>query len=80
MDEGSLSRAIRADNPRTETLERIGKVLDLTVDELCGEDDTAIVRPHRGVTDPALDDWEAQIDRWLEEGSAVGGRRSAEER
>lgn len=66
MDESTLSRALRADNPRRATLERISKGLDMTVEELMGEDDRYIIRPHRAVKDPSAD-VEAQIQRWLEE-------------
>lgn len=73
MDESQLSRAIRAEYPRAETLERIGRALDLSVDELCGEDDLPIVRPHRGVVHPQWDDWEAQIGAWLSRGGTGTG-------
>lgn len=66
MDESTLSRALRADNPRKATLDRISRGLDLTVEELTGEDDLHIVRPHRAVKDPLMD-VEVQIRRWLEE-------------
>lgn len=66
MDESTLSRALRAENPRKATLERISKGLDLTVEELLGEDDLPIIRPHQAVKDPSMD-IEVQIRRWLEE-------------
>jgi transcriptional regulator with XRE-family HTH domain len=66
MDESTLSRALRAKKPRKATLERISKGLDLTVEELLGEDDLPIIRPHRAVKDLSMD-VEIQIQRWLEE-------------
>ncbi len=66
MDEGSLSRALRhSDSPRTETLEKIGRALDMSVDELCSGDDAAVIKPHRGVVDASAENWEPQIQQWL---------------
>jgi len=71
IDESTLSRAFRADRPRQKTIERIGAALDLTADELAGDDDGPVVRPHRAITDPAGDVY-AQLFRWSE------ARRAAE--
>lgn len=65
MDESTLSRALRADRPRQRTIERIGTVLDLTAEELVGDDDGPVVRTHPAVTDPAGDVF-AQLFGWSE--------------
>lgn len=65
MDESTLSRALRAENPRGKTIERIAKALGLTADELLGDDEAVVVRPHPAIVVAGLDPV-AQIRSWLE--------------
>lgn len=68
VEESALSRALRrTDRPRSDLLGKIGKVLDMSEEELRekGPHDESVVRPHRGIVNEASEDWESQIRTWL---------------
>ena len=66
MDKSSLSRALRADRPRRTTLERIGRGLHLSVDDLLdAEKHDVLTSKH-----PAFENGEAGPERlrvWCQE-------------
>lgn len=68
IEESALSRALRrSDRPRSDLLGKIGRVLDMSEEELRekGPHNESVVRPHRGIMDEASEDWETQIRTWL---------------
>lgn len=49
MDKSRLSRAIRADSPRSSTLDRIALGLGLTTDELIDSDESILLKDHPAI-------------------------------